>query len=148
MAFLPHRYPMLQVDRIVELVPAKKSVGLKNVSISDAHQQGYPAGPPTMPGAMILEAMAQAAAIIVMREPQFEGMVPVLVAMDNVKFCSPVLPGDQLVSTAEVMWFRRNIGRTKSTATVDNRVVARMEITFALIPGVALNTKEPRQGDS
>ena len=135
MTYLPHRYPMLLIDRVLEVVPGKKTVGLKNVSIDEAFFQGHFPGRPCMPGAMILEAMAQSAAIIVMREPQFKGMVPVLVAMDKAKFRKPVVPGDQLISTAEVIWFRRNIGRTKSTATVNDEVVANVEITFALIPG-------------
>jgi 3-hydroxyacyl-[acyl-carrier-protein] dehydratase len=133
MSYLPHRFPMLLLDRIIELVPGQKSVGLKNVTINDSFFQGHFADKPCMPGVLILEAMAQAAAVIVMREPQYEGMLPVLGGIDKAKFRRPVVPGDQLISTAEVMWFRSNIGRIHSTATVDNEIVASVDITFMLV---------------
>ena len=131
---LPHRFPMLLVDRIIELVPGKKCVGMKNVSINEAFFQGHFPGKPCMPDVLILEAMAQAAAVIVLREPVFAGMRPVLVGLDKARFRKEVVPGDQLVSTSEAMWFRNSIGRVKSTATVDGEVVATAELTLILIP--------------
>ena len=134
MRYLPHRYPMLLVDRILELVPEKRCVGLKNVSINEAMFHGHYPGTPIMPGVLIIESMAQTGAIIILSEPTFRDTIPVIGSIDNVKFRSPVVPGDQLISTAEVLWFRRNVGRMKAVATVERREVASLEMTFMVMP--------------
>ncbi len=134
MKFLPHRYPMLLVDRIIDVVPGKSSVGLKNVSMNEAFFEGHYPGMPIMPGVLIVEAMAQAGAIVVLSDPKNHGMLPVIGAIDNVKLRRPVVPGDQLISTTELLWFRNHVGRMKATATVEGEVVATMELTFKLVP--------------
>ena len=134
MSLLPHRFPMLMVDRILEIVPGKKCVALKNVTVNEAFFTGHFPGNPCMPGVLILESMAQSAAVIVLRESKFAGMFPFLLALDKARFRKPVVPGDQLISTAETVWFRRNVGRAKSTATVNGEVVAEVEFTFMLVP--------------
>jgi 3-hydroxyacyl-[acyl-carrier-protein] dehydratase len=134
MKYLPHRFPMLLVDRVLEIVPGKTSVGLKNVTINEAFFEGHYPQMPIMPGVLILEAMAQAGAIVIMTDPANTGMLPVLGAIDNVKLRKPVVPGDQLISSTELLWFRNRIGKMRATARVDGEVVASMEATFKLIP--------------
>lgn len=130
---LPHRYPMLLVDRILDVVPGKSCVGLKNVTINEAFFQGHYPGQPIMPGVLILEAMAQAGAVIILSDPQYAGRVPVVGSIEQVKFKRPVVPGDQLVSRLELLWFRSGVGKVQGTATVDEQVVATMEATFKLV---------------
>lgn len=134
MEYLPHRYPMLLVDRILEVVPGKTCKGLKNVTINEAFFEGHYPGMPIMPGVLIVEAMAQAGAVILLTDPALKGMVPVIGAIDNVKLKRPVVPGDQLISDIELMWYRGLIGRIKAEARVDGHLCASMEMTFKLVP--------------
>lgn len=124
---------MLLVDRILDVVPGKSCVGLKNVTINEAFFQGHYPGQPIMPGVLILEAMAQAGAVIILSDPQYAGRVPVVGSIEQVKFKRPVVPGDQLVSRLELLWFRSGVGKVQGTATVDEQVVATMEATFKLV---------------
>lgn len=133
MKYLPHRYPMLLVDRITDLVPGKSCIGIKNVTINEPFFQGHYPGLPIMPGVLIVEAMAQAGAIVILSDPKHQGRVPIIGAIDDVKLKRPVVPGDQLVSNCELLWFRSSIGRMRAVATVDGDVAASMELTFKLI---------------
>lgn len=133
MEVLPHRYPMLLVDRILELESGKRAVGLKNVTINEAFFQGHYPGMPIMPGVLIVEAMAQAGAVILLTFEKYKGMVPVIGAIDEVKFKRQVVPGDTLVSDVELLWIKNGIGRIKGTATVDGQLAASMEMTFKLM---------------
>jgi 3-hydroxyacyl-[acyl-carrier-protein] dehydratase len=133
MKCLPHRFPMLLVDRILDVEPGKTCTGLKNVTINEAFFQGHYPGMPIMPGVLIIEAMAQAGAVIILSDPEHEGKVPVIGAIDQVKFRHPVVPGDQLISKLELLWFRSGIGRMKGTACVGDHVAATMELTFKLV---------------
>jgi beta-hydroxyacyl-ACP dehydratase FabZ len=132
--YLPHRYPMLLVDRVLEVVPGKTCKGLKNVTINEPFFQGHYPGKPIMPGVLIIEAMAQAGAILILSQPENEGMAPLIGSIDNVKFKRPVVPGDQLISDTELLWFRSSIGKMKATASVNGETVATMELTFKVIP--------------
>lgn len=132
MKYLPHRYPMLLVDRVEEVIPGKKVVGIKNVTVNEPFFQGHYPGRPIMPGVLIVEAIGQAGAVILLTDPQYDGHVPLIGAIDEVRFKKPVVPGDQLRSEVELLWFRRNIGRIRGEATVDGEVVASMELTFKL----------------
>ncbi len=132
MDLVPHRFPMLLVDRILDLVPGKSCVGLKNVTINEAFFQGHYPGEPVMPGVLIVEAMAQAGAALLLTEPQNKGRIPLIGSLDKVKFRRPVVPGDQLVSTIELLWLRNGYGALKATATVDGMVAATMEMSFKL----------------
>jgi beta-hydroxyacyl-ACP dehydratase FabZ len=134
MEYLPHRYPMLLVDRILEVGP-KHCVGLKNVSMNEAFFQGHYPGFPIMPGVLIIEAMAQAGAVILLSNPDYKGLIPMIGAIDDVKFKRPVVPGDQLRLEIEMLWLRSSIGRIKGIATVDGEVAAQMEMTFKLSRG-------------
>lgn len=134
MEMLPHRYPMLLVDRILELEPLKRSVGIKNVTINEAFFVGHYEGMPVMPGVLIVESMAQIGACMVLAAPEMEGRVPLIANIDGVKFKRPVVPGDQLLVEAEVVWFRAGMGKIKCRATVDGHEVAVCEVACKLIP--------------
>jgi len=131
---LPHRYPLLLVDRILEIVSGKTCVGLKNVTANEQFFMGHYPGRPIMPGVLIVEAMAQVGAILILSDPANKGMLPIIGAIENVKLRKPVIPGDQLISTTELLWFRNCVGKMRGHATVDGEIVASMEATFKLIP--------------
>jgi beta-hydroxyacyl-ACP dehydratase FabZ len=133
--FLPHRYPMLLVDRILEVSEDKQWCrGLKNVTINEPFFQGHYPGNPIMPGVLIVESMAQVGAALLLTAPEFHNRVPLIGAIDDVKFKRPVRPGDQLITECQILWVRptAGVGRMRSVATVDGEVAASMEMTFKL----------------
>ncbi|HRI44197.1 MAG TPA: 3-hydroxyacyl-ACP dehydratase FabZ [Fimbriimonadaceae bacterium] len=134
MRYLPHRFPMLLVDRIIEVVPGVRCRGLKCVTMNEAFFDGHYPGMPIMPGVLIVEAMAQAGAVILLTSPEYAGSVPVIGAIDDVKFKRPIVPGDTLISDVELLWIRSGVGRIKAVATVEGQVAASMELTFKMIP--------------
>jgi UDP-3-O-[3-hydroxymyristoyl] N-acetylglucosamine deacetylase / 3-hydroxyacyl-[acyl-carrier-protein] dehydratase len=128
MQFLPHRYPMLLVDRIVDFREGHSIVGIKNVTINEPFFQGHFPGHPIMPGVLILEAMAQCGGLLLMHEVQDpEEKVVYFMTMDNVKFRRPVTPGDTLVFELEIVQFRRRVCRMAGRGVVDGNVVAEAE---------------------
>jgi beta-hydroxyacyl-ACP dehydratase FabZ len=133
MEFLPHRFPMLLIDRILEVDPGKSCKALKNVTINEAFFQGHYPDMPVMPGVLILESMAQAGAALLLAEPKSEGLKPLLGSLDNVRFRRPVVPGDQLISHVELLWFKGGYGKFKAVGTVNGEVVAEMEAAFKLV---------------
>lgn len=133
MAMLPHRYPMLLVDRILDH-EGNKVVGLKNVSMNEAFFQGHYPGMPIMPGVLIVEAMAQTAAVIVLADPQFKGMIPVIGGMQEVRFRRMVVPGDQLIMELEMVKRKGTVCVVRGKATVEGQVAAELELTCKLVP--------------
>lgn len=134
MKLLPHRYPFLLVDRIIEIDPGKKIVGLKNVTINEPFFPGHFPGHPVMPGVLIIEAMAQTAAILVYNSSDDnKGKITYFVGIDNTKFRKPVVPGDQLRLELEVIGCRRGIYTFAGKAYVDGKLVTESELraTFA-----------------
>lgn len=130
---LPHRYPFLLVDRVVELVPDKKIVALKNVTISEPFFQGHFPGRPIMPGVMILEAMAQAGGILAHQSLYLEEKhIIYFMAIDKVKFRKPVLPGDSLLSELTLLKKRSKALKMSAIATVNGRKVAEAEFLAAV----------------
>jgi 3-hydroxyacyl-[acyl-carrier-protein] dehydratase len=129
---IPHRYPFLLVDRIIELEPMKRAVGLKNVTITEPFFQGHFPGQPVMPGVLILEAMAQVGAVAALYPPENRGKVALFASIDRVKFRKPVVPGDQLQMVAELIKVRGGMGKLWCEAFVDGQVVAEGELMFAL----------------
>lgn len=133
---LPHRYPFALVDRIIEYVPGKLAVGIKNVTFNEPYFQGHFPGRPLMPGVMIVEAMAQVGGIVLTQMPDMEGedRLFVFAGIDKVRFRRPVVPGDQLVMTTELLCIkRRRFGKMHSCAVVDGQRVAEGELMFSLV---------------
>jgi len=126
MQVLPHRYPLLLVDRILEIELGKRIVGLKNVSINEPYFQGHFSGFPLMPGVYILEALAQVGGILMIKSLGLEvGKYAVVFAgIDDARFKKPVYPGDQLILELEVITLKKSLSKMKGTAKVDNQVVA------------------------
>ena len=130
MDFLPHRYPFILVDRVLEIVPGEKIVALKNVTINEPFFQGHFPGTPIMPGVLIIEAMAQAGGVLFSSEQLKEkhGSLFYFMGMDKVKFRKPVVPGDQIIFEVKIIRQRSNAVKMAGTATVDQTIVAEAEI--------------------
>ena len=129
---LPHRYPFLLIDRIVELVEDKTIVGIKNVTFNEPFFSGHFPGKPIMPGVLIVEAMAQTAGILMLKKWKGSGKLAYLAAIDKVKLRHPVFPGDQLRLEVEVKRIRQEAGKVAAIARVDNKIVAEAELLFSL----------------
>lgn len=128
---LPHRYPFLLVDRILE-VGETKIVGLKNVSANEPFFQGHFPGYPVMPGVLIVEAMAQVGAVWILSKPEYQGKIAFFARIDNVRFRRQVIPGDQLKMEVEVIKVRGKVGKAQARAFVDDDLTAEAEFTFAI----------------
>jgi 3-hydroxyacyl-[acyl-carrier-protein] dehydratase len=134
LATLPHRYPFLLVDRIIEIEDGRRAVGVKNVTHNDWFFQGHFPGRPIMPGVLILEALAQVAAIAVLNGSGNEGRIPYFAGIDDCRFRRPVVPGDVLRLEAELIHARPRAGKARGRATVDGELVAEAEMLFSLGP--------------
>jgi len=131
---IPHRYPFLLVDRIVELEPMKRVVGIKNVTINEPFFQGHFPGHPIMPGVLIIEAMAQVGGMLLMDELETPGdKIVYFMALDNVKFRRPVTPGDQLRSEVTMLQLRGRTCRLKGVAYVNGQVVCEAEMMARVV---------------
>nr|WP_307775537.1 3-hydroxyacyl-ACP dehydratase FabZ [uncultured Cetobacterium sp.] len=129
---IPHRYPFLLVDRIIEMdKEAQKIIGLKNVTINEEFFQGHFPGHPIMPGVLIVEGMAQCLGVLVLDDA--EGKVPYFAAIEGVKFKAPVRPGDQVIYEVQVDKLRRNIVKATGVAKVDGKVVTEASFTFTIM---------------
>lgn len=129
---IPHRYPFLLVDRILEIEPQKRAVGIKNVTANEGFFNGHFPGTPVMPGVLIIEAMAQVGGICMLDCDEHRGKIAYFAGIDHAKFRRPVVPGDQLRMEAEILKLRGNIGKLQATAYVDGHIVAEAELMFAL----------------
>lgn len=135
LARLPHRYPMLLIDRVLELEVGKRIVAIKNVSINEPFFQGHFPGHPVMPGVLITEAMAQAAALLSFaNEQECAKSVYYLVGIDSARFRRPVAPGDQLVIEVDACRLARSMCRYKGSVTVDKQEVACADLMCAVRP--------------
>ncbi|MEO7454528.1 MAG: 3-hydroxyacyl-ACP dehydratase FabZ [Fimbriimonadales bacterium] len=132
-AILPHRHPFLLVDRLTELEVGKKGKGYKNVTINEDFFVGHYPGMPIMPGVLIVEAMAQVGALVLLSDPKFHNTKPLVLGLEKVRFRRMVVPGDKLEMTAEVLWFRKGIGCMRGTASVDGEMAAEAEVTFKIL---------------
>ncbi len=133
MKVLPHRYPFLLVDRIVELEYGRYAVGIKNVTINDYFFQGHFPGKPVMPGVLIIEAMAQVGGVLMLSAEEHRGKLAFFLAADNVKFRKTVEPGDQLVIKVTVDKIRQRTGRVHTEARVQGKVACEADLMFALM---------------
>ena len=129
---LPHRYPFLLVDRILEIQGSQRAVGIKNVTVNEEFFQGHYPGQPIMPGVLILEAMSQMGGVLLAQELEHKGKVAVLLSMDKVKFRRAVMPGDQLILTAEAIRVKSRSGHVKTSAHVGSELVAEAIIKFVM----------------
>ena len=131
MKVLPHRYPFLLVDRVIEREEGKKIVAIKNVTINEPFFQGHFPEFPIMPGVLIVEAMAQVAGLMVMSKDS--DSLPLFASIDNVKFKTPIKPGDQIRFEVEVIKIKGNFVRTAGKALVDGKVAAEAEFMCSIV---------------
>jgi 3-hydroxyacyl-[acyl-carrier-protein] dehydratase len=137
LGFLPHRYPFLMIDKVIEFESRKRLVAIKNVTINEQFFQGHFPGYPIMPGVLVVEAMAQAGGIIMMAEiPDRNSKLVVFTGIERAKFRRPVAPGDQLRIEVEVLSFRPRAGRIEGKAYVDGKLACQATLTCAVVPRV------------
>jgi 3-hydroxyacyl-[acyl-carrier-protein] dehydratase len=144
MEILPHRYPLLLVDRILELEPGVRARGYKNITYNEPVFTGHFPGNPVFPGVYIIEAMAQLGGSVVLEPGEFSRRVPYLAGIDKAKFRRPVVPGDRLMMEVVLEKHKRNIGWVKAEATVDDQFVCSAELMFSISPdpgGYTLDAK-------
>jgi len=131
---IPHRYPFLLVDRVLEFEPGRRVVAIKNVSFNEPFFPGHFPGAPVMPGVLIVEAMAQAGAVLLLRDmPDRESKLVYFTGIDKARFRRTVVPGDQLRLTLEVLKLRSTTCKMRGTAEVDGKLAAQAEILSALV---------------
>ena len=133
LSLLPHRYPFLMVDRVIEYEPGKAIVGIKNVTINEPYFQGHFPTMPVMPGVLLLEAMAQVGAIMLMDIPENAGKIPYFMSMDKVKFRRPVYPGDQLRIEIEVIRLRQRMSACWARVLVEEQLCSEAEIRCVMM---------------
>ena len=134
LGLLPHRFPFALVDKVLEHIPGQKAVALKNVTINEPQFQGHFPDRPLMPGVLIVESMAQVGGIIVTQMPELPKGLFVFAGINNVKFRRPVVPGDQLIITCELISIKRQrFGKVKGEANVDGNLVCSGELMFSLV---------------
>ncbi|MDZ5782772.1 3-hydroxyacyl-ACP dehydratase FabZ [Marinococcus luteus] len=129
---IPHRYPFLLVDKIIEVEPGERAVGIKNVSANEEFFNGHFPDYPVMPGVLIIEAIAQAGGVALMQQEDMKGKLALFAGIDECRFKGQVKPGDQLRLEMEVTKQRRSIVKGKGTASVDGKVVAEADLMFAI----------------
>lgn len=142
MRLLPHRYPFLLLDRITELDPGRRVIGLKNVTINEPFFMGHFPGYPIMPGVLIIEALAQAGGILALKAMGSEGKIALFAGIDNCKFRRPVLPGDQLRLECTVLARKGPVWKMHGEATVDGVLAAKADLTASLVEQLGDGTGE------
>ncbi|WP_209121776.1 3-hydroxyacyl-ACP dehydratase FabZ [Alkalihalobacillus sp. BA299] len=129
---IPHRYPFLLIDRILEVEEGQRAIGLKNVTANEEFFNGHFPDYPVMPGVLIIEALAQVGAVAILKKEENRGKLAFFAGIDNCRFKEQVKPGDQLRLEVEIVRLRGPIGKGKATASVDGKVVCETDLMFAL----------------
>lgn len=129
---LPHRYPFLLIDRVEDLVAGERVVCKKNVAANEEFFNGHFPNEPVMPGVLMVEALAQAGAIVLLSLPEFQGKIVYLGGMDKVKFRSKIIPGDTLMLEVEILKLRNGAGIGKGIATVEGKKAVEAQLTFMI----------------
>ena len=134
-SIIPHRYPMLLIDRVVEIEPLKRIVAIRNITINEEVFVGHFPGAPVFPGVLIIEAMAQTGAVLLFREiPNREEKLLYFTSIEEARFRRPVVPGDQLRITCELISLKRQrFGKVRADVTVDGQAVCAGELMFSLV---------------
>ena len=127
---IPHRYPMLLIDRVEELIPGEKAVARRNVTINEELFNGHFPGNPTFPGVLILESLAQAGSILILKKEEFQGKMAYIGGIDKAKFRQKVTPGDVMKLEFEITKFRGKVGTADAAAYVDGKKVTTCQFTF------------------
>lgn len=134
---IPHRYPFLLIDRILEVEGEKRAVGIKNVTVNEEFFNGHFPGYPVMPGVLIVEALAQVFGVIMLGKEENKGKIGLFAGIDGCRFKRQVKPGDQLRLEVEVTRLRGPVAKGKAVATVDGEVACEAELTFSIGPKVS-----------
>ncbi|MGD6831891.1 3-hydroxyacyl-ACP dehydratase FabZ [Sutcliffiella halmapala] len=129
---IPHRYPFLLVDKIIEIEEGQRAIGIKNVTANEEFFNGHFPEFPVMPGVLIVEALAQVGAVAMLKKEENKGRLAFFTGIDNCRFKKQVIPGDQLRLEVEMTRVRGSIGKGKGVATVDGQLVCELEMMFAL----------------
>jgi 3-hydroxyacyl-[acyl-carrier-protein] dehydratase len=133
MTVLPHRYPMLLIDRITHLTPMRRATGYKNLTVNEEFFQGHFPGTPMMPGVLMIEALAQLGGTIILTPADFERRTAVLTGINRAKFRRPAVPGDRLDMEVILVRMRSNMGYVEAETKVDGKLVCSAELMFAVI---------------
>ncbi len=129
---LPHRYPFLLVDRVLEMEPKQRIVGLKNVTVNEEFFNGHFPTKPVMPGVLIIEALAQTAGILMLSQEEHQGKIPYFTGIDNARFRRTIVPGDQIIMEIEVLRLKGSVGKVHAVAKVDAQVAAEADLMFVI----------------
>ncbi len=129
---LPHRYPFLLVDRVLEIVPKEKIIALKNVTSNEEFFNGHFPARPVMPGVLIIESMAQTAGLLMLSQEEHQGKIPYFTGIDNARFRKTIVPGDQIIIEVVVVRLKGNVGKVHAIAKVDGQVATEADLLFVV----------------